>query len=210
MALSQSELMRLLESLRQAEGVEAISVVCERILQELIEAEATDVIGAAPGEHTKTRTTWRNGHLERLRTTQAGDLDLKVPKVRSGSFFPSLLQRRGRIGGQSCASARHTPIDSTWMTLDPCEPSEVQLTAGASDSRIGEARVDITHGLRDLTAAAVLAVAVRRRRKVVGDSDFGPLPAFCLVCGGDRDLGFTLVGQRVDGGDNGLGTVRVD
>ena len=47
MALSQSGLIRLLESLRRAEGVEAIRVVCERILQELIEAEATEVIGAA-------------------------------------------------------------------------------------------------------------------------------------------------------------------
>ena len=97
MALSQSELMRLLESLRRADGVEAIRVACERILQELIEAEATDVIGAAPREHAETRTTWRNGHRERLLTTQAGDLDLKIPKVRSGSFFPSLLERRRRI-----------------------------------------------------------------------------------------------------------------
>ncbi|WP_189136084.1 IS256 family transposase [Wenjunlia tyrosinilytica] len=97
MALSQSELMRLLESQRRADGVEAIRVVCERILQELIEAEATDVIGAAPREHAETRTTWRNGHRERLLTTQAGDLDLKIPKVRSGSFFPSLLERRRRI-----------------------------------------------------------------------------------------------------------------
>jgi transposase-like protein len=97
MALSQSELMRLLESLRRADGVEAIRVVCERILQELIEAEATDVIGAAPREHTDKRTTWRNGHRDRLLTTQAGDLDLKIPKVRTGSFFPSLLERRRRI-----------------------------------------------------------------------------------------------------------------
>ncbi len=36
-------------------------------------------------------------HRERLLTTQAGDLDLKIPKVRSGSFFPSLLERRRRI-----------------------------------------------------------------------------------------------------------------
>ncbi|MFF7477104.1 IS256 family transposase [Streptomyces sp. NPDC008092] len=97
MALSQSELMRLLESLRRADGVEAIRVVCERILQELIEAEATDVIGAAPGEHTDKRTAWRNGHRDRLLTTQAGDLDLKIPKMRTGSFFPSLLERRRRI-----------------------------------------------------------------------------------------------------------------
>ncbi|WP_409055653.1 IS256 family transposase [Streptomyces sp. SYP-A7185] len=97
MALSQSDLMRLLESLRAADGVESIRALCERILQELIEAEATEAIGAAPREHTSERTTWRNGHRDRLLTSQAGDLDLKIPKVRTGSFFPSLLERRRRI-----------------------------------------------------------------------------------------------------------------
>ncbi|CAM5691743.1 hypothetical protein SCANM124S_08837 [Streptomyces canus] len=43
------------------------------------------------------RITWRNGRRERLLTTQAGNLDLKIPKVRTGSFFPSLLERRRRI-----------------------------------------------------------------------------------------------------------------
>ncbi|MFB8775791.1 IS256 family transposase [Streptomyces broussonetiae] len=97
MALSQSDLLRLLESIRTADGVETIRSLCERILQELIEAEATEAIGAAPREHSGERTTWRNGHRERLLTTQAGDLDLKIPKVRTGSFFPSLLERRRRI-----------------------------------------------------------------------------------------------------------------
>jgi putative transposase len=55
------------------------------------------VIGAAPREHSETRTAWRNGHREKLLTTQAGDLDLKSPTVRSGSFFPSLLEGRRRI-----------------------------------------------------------------------------------------------------------------
>lgn len=62
MALSQSDLIRLLESLRTVDGVETIRVLCERILQELIEAEATEAIGAAAGEHSAQRTTWHNGH----------------------------------------------------------------------------------------------------------------------------------------------------
>jgi putative transposase len=97
MALSQSDLLRLSESLRTADGVELIRVLAQRILQELIEAEATARIGAEPGEHTDARTTWRNGHRERVLTTQAGDLDLAIPKVRTGSFFPVLLERRRRI-----------------------------------------------------------------------------------------------------------------
>ncbi|GGX41882.1 hypothetical protein GCM10010353_66330 [Streptomyces chryseus] len=97
MALSQSDLLRLLESLRAADGVETIRAVCERILQELIEAEATARIGAEWNEHTESRTTWRNGHREKTLTTQAGDVELAIPKIRAGSFFPSLLERRRRI-----------------------------------------------------------------------------------------------------------------
>ncbi|WP_256177822.1 transposase, partial [Kitasatospora aureofaciens] len=86
-----------MESLRTADGIELIRTLAQRILQELIEAEATARIGAEPGEHTEARTTWRNGHRDKTLTTQAGDLELAIPKVRTGSFFPSLLERRRRI-----------------------------------------------------------------------------------------------------------------
>ncbi|MFF7139617.1 IS256 family transposase [Streptomyces nodosus] len=97
MALSQSELQRLLESLRTADGIELVRNVAERMLQELIEAELTGRIGAQWNEHTETRTAFRNGHRGKTLATQAGDLDLAIPKLRSGSFFPSLLERRRRI-----------------------------------------------------------------------------------------------------------------
>ncbi|MFI1294480.1 transposase, partial [Streptomyces sp. NPDC020792] len=97
MALSQSELQRLLESLRTADGIELVRNVAERMLQELIEAELTGRIGAQWNEHTETRTAFRNGHRGKTLATQAGDLDLAIPKLRSGSFFPSLPERRRRI-----------------------------------------------------------------------------------------------------------------
>ncbi|MFF4762570.1 transposase [Streptomyces sp. NPDC001292] len=82
-----------MESLRTADGIELVRVLAQRILQELIEAEATSFIGAEPGEHTETRTNLRNSHRGKTLTTPAGDLDLAIPKVRTGSFFPSLLER---------------------------------------------------------------------------------------------------------------------
>ncbi|MFE2492057.1 hypothetical protein ACFXGR_54720 [Streptomyces mirabilis] len=45
-----------MESLRTADGIELIRVLAQRILQELIEAEATVRIGAEPGEHSETST----------------------------------------------------------------------------------------------------------------------------------------------------------
>ncbi|MEV8546416.1 transposase [Streptomyces sp. NPDC051572] len=65
MALSQSDLLRLLESLRSANGLELVRSVAERLLQELIEAEASARIGAEWNEHTDTRTALRNGHRDR-------------------------------------------------------------------------------------------------------------------------------------------------
>ena len=67
------------------------------MLQALIDAEATARIGADRFERTESRTTQRNGTRDRLLSTKAGDVDLKIPKLRQGSFFPSILERRRRI-----------------------------------------------------------------------------------------------------------------
>ena len=69
----------------------------ERALQELIDAELTTAIGAAPHERTESRTNQRNGGRTRLLSTPAGDVELRIPKLRVGSFFPSLLEPRRRV-----------------------------------------------------------------------------------------------------------------
>jgi putative transposase len=66
-------------------------------LQELIEAELTGAIGAAPGERTPERTAQRNGHRPKLLSTPAGDVEVGIPKLRQGSFFPELLEPRRRV-----------------------------------------------------------------------------------------------------------------
>jgi transposase-like protein len=66
-------------------------------LQELIEAELTARIGAAPGERTADRVAQRNGHRPKLVSTPGGDVEVGIPKLRTGSFFPELLEPRRRI-----------------------------------------------------------------------------------------------------------------
>jgi transposase-like protein len=66
-------------------------------LQELIEAELIAAIGAAPGERTPERTAQRNGHRPKLLSTPAGDVDVGIPRLRTGSFFPELLEPRRRV-----------------------------------------------------------------------------------------------------------------
>ena len=97
MALDQSALLELLEALKDTGADDVVRRALEAVFQALIEAEAAAWIGAAPHERTPERVTWRNGYRDRALTTAAGDLELRIPKLRSGSFFPSLLERRRRI-----------------------------------------------------------------------------------------------------------------
>lgn len=97
MALNQSALIELLQELELTDTTERIRLLTQRAFQELINAEAETVIGAAPYERTSNRTVQRNGTRLRTLSTTAGDLDLKIPKLREGSFFPSLLERRRRV-----------------------------------------------------------------------------------------------------------------
>jgi transposase-like protein len=97
MALDQSALLELLEALTAADVSERIREASQTIYQALIDAELTAVIGAAPFERTEARLAQRNGARLRTLSTTAGDLELRIPKLRSGSFFPSLLERRRRV-----------------------------------------------------------------------------------------------------------------
>jgi len=97
MALDQSALLELLDLMRSADDGELMRRLLGTIMQELVEAEASAHIGALPHERTETRTTQRNGTREKTVTTTAGDLTVKIPKVRTGSFFPALLAPRRRI-----------------------------------------------------------------------------------------------------------------
>jgi putative transposase len=97
MALDQSALLEVLEMLKGGDVEERVRRAATTIYQALIEAELTAVIGAGPHERTPERVAQRNGHRPKTITTTAGDLELRIPKLRSGSFFPSLLERRRRV-----------------------------------------------------------------------------------------------------------------
>jgi putative transposase len=97
MALDQSALLELVEMMRSADGNDLMRRLLGTMLQALVDAEATGYIGAEPHERTDARTTQRNGTRDKTVTTTAGDLTVKIPKVRTGSFFPALLAPRRRI-----------------------------------------------------------------------------------------------------------------
>jgi len=66
------------------------------LAQELMEAEVGELAGAALHERSAARLTYRNGYREREWDTRVGTVDLQIPKLRAGSYFPSLLEPRRR------------------------------------------------------------------------------------------------------------------
>src|SRR5438309_1105830 len=90
--------MALAEVLRKA-GVEQADLLREgvRVLaQELMEMELAEHVSAERHGRTLERTGYRNGTRERTWDTRVGTIELQVPRVRDGSFFPSLLEPRRR------------------------------------------------------------------------------------------------------------------
>jgi transposase-like protein len=61
-----------------------------------METDVADVIGAGRHERTRERSGYRNDYRLRTRDTRVGTIELAIPKVRPGTCFPSLLQRRRR------------------------------------------------------------------------------------------------------------------
>ncbi len=97
MTLPQSALSELLDAIRAGDGIDLAREAFRLVAQELIELEAAHVVGAGRYERTDGRTTHRNGSRTRLLSSRAGDVELRIPKLREGSFLPSLLEPRRRI-----------------------------------------------------------------------------------------------------------------
>ena len=87
------------ELVRKLMGDEHADVLRETLawfVGELMEAEVTQQIGAGLHEKAPERTTHRNGYRERSWQTRAGEIELAIPRLRAGSYFPSFLEPRSR------------------------------------------------------------------------------------------------------------------
>jgi putative transposase len=78
-------------------GSDRIRLATEFLYQQLIGADPTAFSGAVPFECSEGHTTQHNGSPGQILSTTVGDLKLKIPKLRTGTFFPALLERRRRV-----------------------------------------------------------------------------------------------------------------
>lgn len=87
----------LAELLAKAGDQDFLRTVAESVLQLIMEADVEGLIGAGRFERSAERATWRNGHRERSLETRLGTLNLKIPKLRTGSYFPGFLEPRRTV-----------------------------------------------------------------------------------------------------------------
>ena len=80
------------------EGVQVLA-------QALVDADASRRIGAEPYERSVQRQTHRNGYRDRPWDTRVGRIDLRIPKLREGSFFPEFLEPRRRTERRASGSS---------------------------------------------------------------------------------------------------------
>ena len=129
------------------------SGACPRAgLQDLVDAEAAAVIGAQRYERTPQRTNRRNGTRPKTVATTAGEVELAIPKLRTGSFFPSLLHPRRRVD-----KALYAVICSAWIEGVSTRKVDDLVKALGNESGISRSTVsrickDIDEGVHEFLA----------------------------------------------------------
>src|SRR5215467_8771319 len=98
------ERLALAELLEKAGEGDFLRAVAEAVLQLLMEADVEGLIGAGRYERSSERSTWRNGYRERILDTRLGSLQLRIPKLRQGSYFPPFLEARKSSDRSAAAS----------------------------------------------------------------------------------------------------------
>jgi transposase-like protein len=191
------ERLPLAELLQKAGDGDFLRAVAEAVLQLLMEADVEGLVGAGRHERSPERLNYRNGYRERTLDTRLGSLQLRVPKLRQGSYFPPFLEPRkvseralvaviqeAWIGG---VSTRRVDELVQAMGLAGISKSTVSKLCKEIDERVGAflerplegerpylwldaTYLKVRDGGRIVSVAAIIAVAVdtEGRREIVG------------------------------------------
>ena len=112
------------------------------VAQRLMELDTEGLCAAAYGERSPERANSRNGYRERLWQTRAGAVDLKIPKLRKGSYFPGFLEPR-RAGEKALAAVIQEAYIQGVSTRSVDELVKVMGMSGISKSQLSRLCADI-------------------------------------------------------------------
>lgn len=189
--------MPLIELLQKHDEGDFLRAVTEAVLQTLMEHDVEGMIGAGRYERGESRQTYRNGYRDRELKTRMGALNLRVPKLRQGSYFPGFLEPR-----RTSEKALVAVIQEAWiggvstrkvddlvqaMGLSGISKSTVSKLCKDIDERVHEfldrplsgewpylwldaTYLKVREGGRIVSVAAIIAVAVNTdgRREIIG------------------------------------------
>src|SRR5215471_4803070 len=88
------DMMSLRALLEKSSDADLLREMVGFVAQRLMELEVEGLTGAAHGERSPDRINQRNGYRDRSWETRAGTVDLRIPKLRKGSYFPGFLEPR--------------------------------------------------------------------------------------------------------------------
>lgn len=118
-------------------------------LRDLVNAEASATIGAAPYERTSERKNRRNGTRSKKISTTSGDVDINIPKLRHGSFFPSLLSPRRRVDKALHAVICQAYIDGVSTRKVDDLVKALGIDSGISKSTVSRICADIDEAVEE-------------------------------------------------------------
>src|ERR1044072_3170492 len=76
-----------------AQDRDLLKALVKEALDQLLQAEMAEFVGAAPSERSESRTGYRSGYYSRGLITRVGKIELRVPRDRSGEFSTALFER---------------------------------------------------------------------------------------------------------------------
>ena len=187
----------LAELLAKSGDEDFLRAIAESVLQIIMEADVEGLVGAGRHERSSDRTTWRNGYRDRTLETRLGPLNLRVPKLRTGSYFPGFLEPRKPVEKALVAVIREAWIAGVStrkvdelvqaMGMSGISKSSVSKLCREIDERVGAflgrplegewpylwldaTYLKVREGGRIVSVAAIVAVAVNTdgRREIVG------------------------------------------
>jgi putative transposase len=144
------ERLPLAELLAKAGDGDFLRSVAEAVLQLLMEADAEGLIGAGRHERSGERTTYRNGYRDRTLDTRLGSLQLRIPKLRQGSYFPPFLEPR-----RTTEKALVAVIQEAWVSGVSTRRVDDLVQAMGEPRRVCRRLIDVSYAAMGSVSRAV-------------------------------------------------------